>query len=300
MALPQITLNFMDALTSLRPLGLFVLGISVYGVFVFHFYRFLARKDIFDLDLSRHNHAKRPALRKTISVVFYMFKSLLVFPLFVFFWFLVIASLLLVMGKNQSIENVMLAAMGVVAAIRICSYYNSALSMDIAKILPFALLGIMLIDNSLLRVPQSIDTIQQAAPQLETMIYYLGAVVLMEFVLSMATAAVEFVRGVSGAEDSRRETAGLNGAAAEQVPLDVPDFISPSEPADSQELPRVPVTGLEAKVQVSAPRFMTEPPTETRVRPRPSSKEPDWSQLSPELYEVLEYVDRRSRNGSGG
>ena len=152
MELPQITIDLMGAYTALRPLALFVVGITVYGVFVFHFYRFLARKDILDLNLSKHNEARHPFLRKTVAMVFYMFKSLL-FPLLVFFWFLVMAGLLFLMGKNQSIDNVMLAAMGVVAAIRICSYYNGALSTDIAKILPFALLGIVLIDNSLIRIP---------------------------------------------------------------------------------------------------------------------------------------------------
>lgn len=57
-----------------------------------HFYRFLARRDI--LGLSRHDEARRPLLRKAVTVVFHVLRALLLFPLFVFFWFLVMSGLL--------------------------------------------------------------------------------------------------------------------------------------------------------------------------------------------------------------
>ena len=145
-------------------------SVTLYGVFVFHFYRFLARKDIFQLNLGKHSEDSHPFFRTTVTLVFYMFKSLFLFPLFVSFWFIVMAGLLYLMGRNQSIDSVMLAAIGVVAAIRICAYYNTTLATDLAKILPFALLGIMLIDSTFVRIPQSTDSIQQAAVHLETAI----------------------------------------------------------------------------------------------------------------------------------
>ena len=124
MVLPEIYLDPWEAYDALRPLALFVVSVTLYGVFVFHFYRFLARKDIFQLDLGRHNEAGHPFFRKTVAVAFYLFKNLFLFPLFVSFWFLIMSGLLLLMGKNNSIDSVMIAAIGIVAAIRICAYYN--------------------------------------------------------------------------------------------------------------------------------------------------------------------------------
>ena len=225
MELPQITLDFTGAYAALRPLALFAVGIAVYGVFVFHFYRFLARKDILDLNLSKHNESRHPFLRKTVAMVFYMFKSLLLFPVLVFFWFLVMAGLLFLMGKNQSIDSVMLAAMGVVAAIRICSYYNGALSTDIAKILPFALLGIMLIDNSLIRsIPDPAESLQLAALELETMVYYLGAVVALEFLLRMASGILGLLKGSASKPDSDDTLAASPSAEPERAPQAVPAY----------------------------------------------------------------------------
>ena len=194
MVLLEFYLDFWRAYDVLRPLSLFVVSVVLYGVFVFHFYRFLARKDIFQLDLSKYNESGHPVLRKTISVIFYLIKSLVMFPLFVAFWFSVLAGLMLLMGRGQSIDGIMLGAMGVVATIRVCAYYNVALATDIAKILPFALLGIMLIDSSLVQIPQSAETIEAASSQLETVTYYLIAVVVLEFLLRIVSGIFGYVK----------------------------------------------------------------------------------------------------------
>ena len=252
MELPQITIDLMGAYTVLRPLALFAVGVTVYGVFVFHFYRFLARKDILDLNLSKHNQARHPFLRKTIAMVFYTFKCLLVFPLFVFFAFLVMAGLLFLMGRNQSIDNVMLAAMGVVAAIRICSYYNTALSTDIAKILPFALLGIVLIDNSLIRVPDPTEGLQLAVLEMETMVYYLGGVVAMEFVLRIVSGLFGLMRSPAARPEPAAKRTESTSPVPERAPPVVPTYDRPAE-----YVPRKPpVVGAGPAANAPTPEFL--------------------------------------------
>ena len=217
MVLPEIYLYPWEAYEALRPMALFVVSVALYGVFVFHFYRFLARKDIFQLNLGKHSESSHPFLRKTVALLFYLFKSMFLFPLFVAFWFLVLAGLLLLMGKNHAIDSVMLSAIGVVAAIRVCAYYNGALATDIAKILPFALLGIMLIDSTLVRIPQSTDTIQLAAMHLETMIYYLSGVVALEFVLRILSGIFGLLRRSDAREEPAEEPASPASAKVEQA-----------------------------------------------------------------------------------
>ena len=267
MELPQITIDLMGAYTALRPLALFVAGITVYGVFVFHFYRFLARKDILDLNLSKHNQARHPFLRKTIAMVFYTFKCLLVFPLFVFFAFLVMAGLLFLMGRNHSMDSVMLAAMGVVAAIRICSYYNTALSTDIAKIFPFALLGIVLIDNSLIRIPDPTDSIQQAALRLETMVYYLGGVVAMEFVLRIVSGLFGLTRSpAAGPEPAAKQTESTS-----PVPERAPPVVPTHAPRAEYRPGRLPARGAAPDTDGPTPEFLE---VLERVGRRPAGRRP--------------------------
>ena len=47
-------LDFNDALDLLLPVAIYVLGMSVFAIFVFKFYRFVAARDIFELDPARY------------------------------------------------------------------------------------------------------------------------------------------------------------------------------------------------------------------------------------------------------
>ena len=217
MLLPPITVDLIEALTALRPLALATIGIAVYGIFVFNFYRFLARKDIFRLDLDKYNHTTRPLVHKTFASVLYVVKFLIVFPAFVFFWFVVLAFLLSLMARNQSVDSILLAAMGVVGSIRICAYYNQTLSTDLAKILPFALLGITLIDRSLVNIPTPSANLEEAVEYWETMVYYMAAVVMLEMIMRILAGVRALIRRRM---EARR--AGDEGASA-AVPAPAPE-----------------------------------------------------------------------------
>ena len=68
-----------EAATVIRPLLSFVVGMAVYSVFIFKFYRFLARKDIFTLDLSRYAKSRLRFIRSVLHMVFYVLKYLVLF-----------------------------------------------------------------------------------------------------------------------------------------------------------------------------------------------------------------------------
>lgn len=177
------SLSFSEYVTMLKPLVLFILGMVVYSVFIFKFYRFLARKDIFSINLEKYSTSKHKFIRKGVSVLLYMLKHVLIFPLFVFFWFGILFSLLVFLSKTQTVDTIMLIAMSIVAAVRITSYYNEDLSKDLAKMLPFALLGIFLVDISYFNINTSIEKIMQIPSMWKTLIYYMVFVISLELVL---------------------------------------------------------------------------------------------------------------------
>ena len=179
--------NYAEALLIMKPLLLFVLAMSVYAIFVFKFYRFLSRRDILQLNLDRHNHARLRLVRKAVSFGFYCLKFLIVFPVLAFFWFLVMTVLLATMARGQGLDGILLVSMAVVGSIRVASYYNEALSTDLAKILPFALLGILLIDSSIVSLSGALENLNAALALWETMLYYLVAIVALEFVLRIVS-----------------------------------------------------------------------------------------------------------------
>ena len=190
--LPQ-QLNVNDAIDLLAPVAVYILGMAAYALFIFKFYRFVASRDMFQMDLSRYEESRFKVVRGFLHVVMYIAKYLILFPVIAFFWFAVLTLILAFLSKEQPFSEVLLMALATVCAIRISAYYNEDLSKDLAKILPFAVLAIFLIDASFFTVRESLEVLKEAQHHTEDIIYYLLFLVAMEFVLRVVMGWFAFL-----------------------------------------------------------------------------------------------------------
>ncbi len=170
--------------------GSYVLGMALYAVFVFKFYRFVAARDMLALNLSRYEESRYRWLRRVLHVVMYLTKYLVLFPAFAFFWFAVLTLILTFLSRDRPITDILLIALATVATIRVTAYYNEDLSRDLAKILPFAVLALFVIDASFFNVRNSLDVLQDANEARETILYYLLFLVVVEFALRLLLGIV--------------------------------------------------------------------------------------------------------------
>lgn len=178
--------NLSEAIDTLKPLAGFVLGIVIYAIFIFKFYRFLARRDIIKLDLSRHARS----VSRIPRVLFYLLENIVIFPVIVFFWYAVLVTLLSLLAKDQTPESILLVSIALVGAVRATSYYSEDLSKDMAKMLPFALLGIYLVDQSYFELSVSVDILEDMPDRWNLIAYYLMFTVALEFVLRIGHGAI--------------------------------------------------------------------------------------------------------------
>ena len=142
-----------------------------------------ARKNIFELDFTKYNTSSHPLLKKLVGFIFYVVEYVLLFPVFTFFWFIVFSVLLSFMAKSQVVGNILLVSIALVSAVRLAAYYDEDLSKDLAKMLPFALLGIFLVDISYFSFSTSIETLKLIPSFWKTMVYYLVFAIVLEFIL---------------------------------------------------------------------------------------------------------------------
>jgi len=98
--------------------------------------------------------------------------------------------LLMFLAKSGNVANILLVSVALVAAVRATAYYNEDLSRDLAKMLPFALLGVFLVDISYFSFSNSIELVKQMPSFWKTMAYYLGFVIALEFVLRIGHGIV--------------------------------------------------------------------------------------------------------------
>jgi hypothetical protein len=173
------------AIEILKPLFLFVIGMVIYSVFVFKFYLFIAKRDIIEFNLKQYSTRARWAwLKKVVYLLLYIVEYILLFPIFVSVWFAVFSILLLLLSR-QDISIILLISMAIVTTVRACSYYNEDLSKDLAKMLPFALLGVMLIDINFFSAESLLLGIYKVPSLFDTILYYLIFTIFIEFILRL-------------------------------------------------------------------------------------------------------------------
>ena len=189
-------LDLNDAFQLLWPAGLYLLGMVAYAMFIFKFYRFVAARDMFALDLSKYEESRFKWVRGLLHLVMYVAKYIIVFPLFAIFWFAVLTLVLAFLAKEQAFPQVILIALATVSAIRVTAYYREELSRDLAKILPFAVLGIFLVDASFFEVSSSLNILAQAEDHREKILYYLGFLIGLEFALRLLMGIMAFFIGI--------------------------------------------------------------------------------------------------------
>ena len=113
----------------------------------------------------------------------YLLDHLVLFPVIIFFGFAILAILLGFLGKNQSTGDILLVSIALVGAIRVTAYYSEDLSKDLAKMLPFTLMGIYIVDRSYFDFSISLKLLTGIPDYWTYLVYYFAFIVVLELIL---------------------------------------------------------------------------------------------------------------------
>ena len=131
-----------------------IVAISVYSVFVFIFYRALAKRDLITLNLNHYSDNLSGRVRKYARTILFVLQYIVVVPLLITFWTLVLAIILTLLSPDADHSRNALIATSVVGAVRILSYWTEDLSRDVAKMLPFGVLGVFLVGDAQVQISE--------------------------------------------------------------------------------------------------------------------------------------------------
>ncbi len=168
----------------------FSIGMVVYGIFIFHFYRFLAKRNVLSYDIeTRLRGGKLKSSGEKISaaprIVAYIATKIFIFPIIVFLWFLAYSLFMFFLAQDLSIKTVFLVSSSLVIAIRIAAYYNEDLARDIAKLLPFTLLGIFLLSPTFFDVDEIKSRLAEVPNFLVQIVAFILVAIIVETTLSI-------------------------------------------------------------------------------------------------------------------
>lgn len=141
--------------------NLFLLSILIviYSILVWKFHKWIAKKDILELNLKRYNQFQHRVLAKTLAILIYFLEYIIILPIIVFIWFSIFTLFLIMLKENIEIQIILLSSVTIITAIRITAYYKEELSRDIAKLFPLTLLavaatqGLMSFDKIIAQIP---------------------------------------------------------------------------------------------------------------------------------------------------
>ena len=176
----------------LAVLFLYTLFIALYSVFIWKFYKFLACKEIIQLNLSQYNYSKHPFLEKFFAGVLYTIEYLIILPFLVLFWFAILSMFLLLLSESKDAQQILLIAAAIIASTRIASYISEDLSKDIAKILPFTVLAMFLLNVDFLDIEGFFEKVSQIPALFNHVLMFIVFIFGIEFILRMVYLSAQF------------------------------------------------------------------------------------------------------------
>lgn len=150
-----------------------IIMLTIYAVVIYNFYRYIARRDCFKPSACNHT--------KFVGFCKYFF----LFPFVAIVFFLGFSLILISLTKTESYEisGILAIAFAIIITIRITAYYTEDLSKDVAKMLPFAILGIFLIDSTYFSFESVSERISSLPESVNVILRFLIMIILVEWVL---------------------------------------------------------------------------------------------------------------------
>jgi len=161
----------------------FTAVIVIYSVFVYYFYKFLAKKNIIELNLNQYNRSEHPGAVKFFAAVFHIVEYLIILPVVTFFWFLVLSILILILAEGVTVSMALLISAALVASVRITAYVSENLSKDLAKMLPFTLVAIALTKPGFFDTTLLMTRIGEIPALFASIPYYLFFIIAVELIM---------------------------------------------------------------------------------------------------------------------
>jgi hypothetical protein len=150
-----------------------IIMLAIYSVVIYHFYRYIAQRDCFTQ--SNYEHTR------FIGFCKYFF----LFPFVAVLFFLGFSLILISLTKTESynISNVLSLSFAIVLTIRITAYYTEDLSKDVAKMLPFAVLGVFLVDSTYFSFQALVERISLLPESVNLILQFLIMIIIVEWIL---------------------------------------------------------------------------------------------------------------------
>ena len=186
-------------------LFLYTIFIAIYAIFIWKFYKFLASKEIIELNLRQYNYSKYPALEKFLAIILYTIEYLVILPFLVLFWFAIL-SLFLLLLSQQTAQQILLVSAAIIASTRITAYISEDLSKDLAKILPFTVLATFILRESFFQIDAIFEKVKEIPALFNHILVFIVFIFVVEFILRAFSSIKELFESSKSKEEIQKNS----------------------------------------------------------------------------------------------
>jgi len=177
-------------------LFLFTAGLFLYAFFVWNFYRSISKKNLFTLDLSKYAllEEKYEGLKKARDVIVYILKYGIIFPIYISLWFISLSLAILLLSSGFGLNHILLSSIVIVSATRAMAYYNENLAADIAKLIPLALLAVLITDPNFFSMEITMQRFLEIPSMAQQVLQFIVFSVFLEWGLRISSSINDMIK----------------------------------------------------------------------------------------------------------
>ena len=200
-----------------------IVAISVYSVFVFIFYRALAKRDLIVLNLEHYSDNMSGKIKKYVRTIIFVMQYIVIVPILIAFWTLVLAIILTLLSPDADHSRNALIATSVVGAVRILSYWTEDLSRDVAKMLPFGVLGVFLVGDAQVQISEIEELLGSLEVIATSFISSLFLIAVLEGILRSVSAIMSLISLRRRNLSNKKKIAKKIGRSVKDIRADIQD-----------------------------------------------------------------------------
>ncbi|PIN91316.1 hypothetical protein COU57_01120 [Candidatus Pacearchaeota archaeon CG10_big_fil_rev_8_21_14_0_10_32_14] len=184
-----ISKSYFTFITELGKIGQFinllilVLLSVLFCIFVWKLSKYLSKKDMFELNLDKHNSSDHAFYSHLISAGFFILEYIIIYSLFLFSCVIIFSILLVMISPASSIVGILSISTIIIVSIRITSYFREDLSKDISKFLPFSSLAVSFFNPSFFEVSKTILRFNDSQIFINNLFFFLAFIFIIEAIM---------------------------------------------------------------------------------------------------------------------
>jgi len=197
----EVLLKQFNAITSntYGNLTINVITLTIVMLIVWYLYKKIARRDMFRFEQKYYGEGTSGAVRKFFHIIFYIIKYGILFPIFSFFMFVLLFISLSFLSTGLPLINIIYISIVIISVIRLLAYVNEDTAQELAKLLPFALILLFLINPNITKqyvLPDTREIINSLCSASNYFIFLIGLEFLLRIIYTIVKGSDDFENSV--------------------------------------------------------------------------------------------------------